>query len=183
MVAWIIVLLLLVALVYLFWQYAKLRGEVETRARGIFEKWRRTELETQANERAQLLFQNWMRDEEKRIREDAIKKSEAVIKGKVTEHLIPFFPTFNYNPKDARFIGSPVDLVIFDGLNEGDLRKVVFLEVKTGKTAGLSERERLVKQCIEKRNVVYETIDRKSMVEKYGVVTDTNGWIERGGTG
>lgn len=160
MIEWIIVLVMLVALVYLFWHYSKLRGEIETRAWGIFEKWRAAELETQANERAQLLVQKWMREEERRIRDDAIKKSEAVIKGKVTEHLIPFFPDFSYNPKDARFIGSPVDLVIFDGLNEGELRNVVFVEVKTGRTAGLSERERLVKRCVEDKNVVYETIYR-----------------------
>lgn len=162
MIEWILLILLVIVLIYLFWKYSELRGEIETRARGIFEKWRATELETQANEKAQLLFQNWMREEEGRIREDAIKKSEAVITGKVTEHLVPFFPDFSYNPKDARFIGSPVDLVIFDGLNEGDLKKVVFVEVKTGKTAGLSARERFVKHCVENKNVVYETIYRKS---------------------
>ncbi|RZN35303.1 MAG: Holliday junction resolvase [Methanophagales archaeon ANME-1-THS] len=166
MIEWVLLILLVIVLIYLFWKYSELRGEIETRARGIFEKWRTTELETQANEKAQLLFQNWMREEERRIREDAIKKSEAVIKGKVTEHLIPFFPDFSYNPKDARFIGSPVDLVIFDGLNEGELKKVVFVEVKTGKTAGLSERERLVKQCVENKNVVYEMIHRKSEKEE-----------------
>lgn len=162
MIEWIVIIVLLIVLIYLFWQYSKLRGEVENLARGLFEKWRTTELETQTNEKAQLLFQNWMREEEGRIRKDAIKKSEAVITGKVTEHLVPFFPDFSYNPKDARFIGSPVDLVIFDGLNEGELKKVVFVEVKKGKTSSLSERERLVKHCVENKNVGYETIYRKS---------------------
>ncbi|WP_235280356.1 Holliday junction resolvase-like protein [Thermotoga sp. Mc24] len=41
--------------------------------------------------------------EEKRIRKDAIDKSKSVIMGPVTEHLIPFFPEFRYNPKDTRF--------------------------------------------------------------------------------
>ena len=100
MIEWISILLLLIVLIYLFWKYSELKGEIENRARDIFGKWRSTELETQANEKAKLLFQDWAQQEEKGIREDAIKRSEAVIQGKVTEHLIPFFPDFKYNPKE-----------------------------------------------------------------------------------
>ena len=162
MIEWILILLLILFLIYLFWKYSELKGEIENRARDIFEKWRLTELETQANEKAKLLFQDWAQQEEKGIREDAIKRSEAVIQGKVTEHLIPFFPDFKYNPKDARFMGTPVDIVVFDGLSEGEMRKVVFVEVKTGKTANLSSRERLVRNCVESKNVAYEIIHHKS---------------------
>ncbi len=161
MIEWVLIILLVLFLIYLFWKYSELKGEIENRARDIFEKWRSTELETQANEKAKLLFQDWAQQEEKGIREDAIKRSEAVIQGKVTEHLIPFFPDFKYNPKDARFMGTPVDLVVFDGLSEGEMRNVVFVEVKTGKTANLSSRERLVRNCVESKDVVYEIIHHR----------------------
>ena len=161
MIEWILIILLLIVLIYLFWKYSELKGEIENRALDIFGKWRSTELETQANEKAKLLFQDWAQQEEKGIREDAIKRSEAVIQGKVTEHLIPFFPDFKYNPKDVRFMGTPVDLVIFDGLSEGEMKNVVFVEVKTGKTANLSSRERMVRNCVESKNVVYEIIHHK----------------------
>ncbi len=52
------------------------------------------ELEAHANEKAKLLFQDWAQQEGKGIGDDAIKRSEAVIQGKVTEHLVPFFPDF-----------------------------------------------------------------------------------------
>ena len=26
----------------------------------------------------------------------------------MTEHLVPFFPGFKYNPKDVRFVGTPI---------------------------------------------------------------------------
>jgi predicted Holliday junction resolvase-like endonuclease len=167
-------------------QIGDLKGQIEDRSREIFEKWRSTELETQANaiaeskavekanmffqdwktkelelrtnERANLLFQEWRQKEEEKIRKDAIERSLAVVKGKVTEHIIPFFPDFEYNPKDARFIGTPIDLIVFDGLNEGDLRKVIFVEVKTGKTASLSIREKQVRNCIDNKNVIYRII-------------------------
>ena len=161
MIEWILIILLLIVLIYLFWKYSELKGEIENRARDIFGKWRSTELETQANEKAKLLFQDWAQQEEKGIREDAIKRSEAVIQGKVTEHLIPFFPDFKYNPKDVRFMGTPVDLVVFDGLSEGEMRNVVFVEVKTGKTANLSSRERMVRNCVGNKDVVYEIIHHR----------------------
>lgn len=103
-------------------------------------------------------LRSWVRREERRIREDAIKKSEAVIRGKVTEHLMPYFPEFKYNPKDVRFIGTPVDLIVFDGLSEGDVKQIVFIEVKTGRESAASPRERLVRDCIGNRAVSYEMI-------------------------
>ena len=48
-----------------------------------------------------------------------MKRSEAVIKGKVTEHRVPFFEEFDFDPGDARFLGSPIDLIVFDGLSAG----------------------------------------------------------------
>jgi predicted Holliday junction resolvase-like endonuclease len=86
------------------------------------------------------------------IRQDAVQRSQAVTAGKMHEQLIPYLPGFPFNPKDVRFLGSPVDLVVFDGLAEGRLRRVVFLEVKTG-GAGLTSRERSLRDVIQAREV------------------------------
>ena len=86
------------------------------------------------------------------IREDAVQRSQAVTAGKVHEQLIPYLPAFPYNPKDVRFLGSPVDLVVFDGLAEGQVRRIVFVEVKTGRS-GLTSRERGVRDVIQAREV------------------------------
>jgi predicted Holliday junction resolvase-like endonuclease len=81
------------------------------------------------------------------VRRDAVQRSEAVTVGKVAEQLLPFFPEFRFNPRDARFLGSPVDLVVFDGLADGVVRRVVFIEVKT-RGGRLTPRERLVRDAI-----------------------------------
>ena len=86
------------------------------------------------------------------VREDAVQRSQAVTAGKVHEQLLPYLPDFPYNPKDVRFLGSPTDLVVFDGLAEGHVKRVVFLEVKTG-GAGLTARERSVRDAIQAREV------------------------------
>ncbi len=151
---WFIILVLIAVVVYLFWKYSQLKGDIENRARSMFELWRTKELQTQA----ELLFQERFAKAEAQIREDAIRRSEAVIRGKVTEHLVPFFPEFKYDPKDARFIGTPVDLIVFDGLSEGALRQVVFVEVKTGKAGDLTSRERLVRDCVTSGKVGHEVM-------------------------
>jgi predicted Holliday junction resolvase-like endonuclease len=92
-----------------------------------------------------------------RVREDAVLRSQAIVAGKVHEQLVPYLPGFAYNPKDVRFLGSPVDLVVFDGLAEGNLRRIVFLEIKTGR-AGLTVRERSVREVVRTRKVEWDEL-------------------------
>ena len=35
--------------------------------------------------------------------------------GMVTEHIAPYLPGFDLDPKDVRFLGSPIDLIAFKG--------------------------------------------------------------------
>src|SRR2546430_16522910 len=99
---------------------------------------------------ALVFFQGWRARYTAAIGRDAIQRSHAVTVGKVHEQLIPYLPEFQFNPKDARFLGTPVDLVVFDGLDEGQLRRVVFIEVKTG-GATLNVRERQVRDAVQAR--------------------------------
>ena len=97
----------------------------------------------------------------KKIRQDSIRQSQAVISGKVYEQLLPYLPEFPFNPKDVRFLGSPVDLVVFDGMDRGALERVVFVEVKTGQ-AGLSGRERQLKEAVKAGRVDWMEVRRNS---------------------
>jgi predicted Holliday junction resolvase-like endonuclease len=97
---------------------------------------------------ALLAFERWKTRYTLVVRQDAIQRSQSVTTGKVFEQLVPYLPDFRFNPKDARFLGSPVDFVVFDGLSEGSVRRVVFVEVKTG-LAGLSTRERRVRDAVQ----------------------------------
>lgn len=93
--------------------------------------------------------------DKKKLRKDAVKRSKAVINGQVAEQIAPFLPDFPANPSDARFIGKPVDFIVFSGLSENEkIDEILFVEVKTGKSL-LSEREKEVKKTIEKGNVRY----------------------------
>ena len=86
------------------------------------------------------------------IRADAVKRSSAVVTGKVTEHLAPYMAEFPYDPRDARFLGTPVDLIVFDGMSQDALREIVFLEIKS-RDGALSARERRVREAVLERRV------------------------------
>lgn len=88
------------------------------------------------------------------IRADAVRRSSAVVSGKVTEHLAPYMAAFPYDPKDARFLGTPVDLIVFDGMSEDSLREIVFLEIKSGSST-LSTRERRIRDAVMERRVAW----------------------------
>jgi predicted Holliday junction resolvase-like endonuclease len=99
------------------------------------------------------------KDDLVKARRESVDKSRSVVSGKVQEHLAPLFPAFlsQFNPKDARFLGTPLDFIVFDGLDEGEVRRVVFVEVKTGK-AGLLSRERRCRDAIEAGRVEYQLL-------------------------
>jgi predicted Holliday junction resolvase-like endonuclease len=92
-----------------------------------------------------------------KTRKNAIEQSRAVTRGLIYEQLVPYLPEFEFNPKDAQFLGKPVDFVVFDGLDEGELRRIVFVEVKTG-AATLTTRERRVRDAIRRGRVEWTEI-------------------------
>ena len=93
-------------------------------------------------------------------RRSAIDQHRAVTQGQVYEQLVPYLPDFGFNAKDARFLGRPVDLVVFDGLEEGALRRIVFVEVKTGGSK-LTARERMIRDAIREGRVAWREIRKE----------------------
>ena len=86
------------------------------------------------------------------IREDAIKHSRAVLSGQFSEQIAPYLPDFPYRPTEARFIGKPIDFVVFRGMDEKKIDEVVFVEVKSGKSQ-LSKVEKTLKSAVENKKV------------------------------
>jgi predicted Holliday junction resolvase-like endonuclease len=151
----LIELVLLLALVFSrqrFQMVAARRAVDEALAQ--LNRWRETEVEAIRAQQAELArtdallqLEGWRAESELAIRQDAARRSHGVTVGKMTEHLVPFLPGFNFDPRDARFLGTPVDFLVFDGLGEGEVRSITFVEVKTGRS-GLSPRERQVRDAV-----------------------------------
>lgn len=75
-------------------------------------------------------------------RKDAIMKSRAVLGGQFSEQLAPYLPNFNYLPTECRFIGKPIDFLVFKGMDEKNITEVIFVEAKSGKSK-LSSQEKV----------------------------------------
>jgi len=94
----------------------------------------------------------------KEQRADAVKRSRSVIEGQVFEQLIPHFPQWNHTPSEARFIGSPIDYIVFDGMSKGQPEKISFVEVKKGKSS-TSPLQNKIKKLIKEGKVEWETLE------------------------
>lgn len=137
-----------------------------------FSKWRDMECEKirlqereMALKEANVQLELWVNQTEISIRSDAIQRSHSTILGQVSEHIAPYMPDFKFNPKDVRFIGSPIDLIIFDGMDNGDIERIVFVEVKTGESAALTTKQRQIRDAITNQHVDWAILRINRQVE------------------
>jgi predicted Holliday junction resolvase-like endonuclease len=117
-------------------------GAIEGRARNDLERWK---LECTND-----------------IRKDSVNRSRSTLKGRISEQMAPLLPEFPFAPADARFIGNPIDFVVFEGYTQakddkGDTISVVLVEVKKGK-GKLTREEGLIKKAVEEGRVSWRTI-------------------------
>jgi predicted Holliday junction resolvase-like endonuclease len=103
-----------------------------------------------------IFFIGYMKGAEDRLEKDRKSKkwSRSVLGGVFSEQVAPFLPDF---PKDlkaseARFIGKPIDFLIFKGMDEQNIEEVVFVEIKSGKSQ-LTTNERKLRDVINNKKV------------------------------
>ncbi|MFX1575541.1 MAG: Holliday junction resolvase-like protein [Promethearchaeota archaeon] len=101
--------------------------------------------------------QEQVQKEKERIRKDALTRSRAVLKGKIGEQMAPLLDAFPFQPADARFIGSPVDYIVFDGYSRNNPREIILIDIKTG-NAQLSSTERRIAQLVNTKRIRWMTI-------------------------
>ena len=77
------------------------------------------------------------------------KKSSEVRTGQIAEHFSPLLKDFKYDRKQARFLASPIDFIIF----EED--EIIFMEVKTGKSQ-LNKNQRRIRDQVNEKKVRWE---------------------------
>jgi len=104
-------------------------------------------------------------------RQDAIMRSRAVLGGHFSEQLAPYLPDFDYLPTECRFIGKPIDFLVFKGMDEKKIDEVVFVEVKSG-NAKLTEHEKNLKETIDKKRVKWVEYRIPEELTKKGDIGD-----------
>ena len=156
----------------------RLRLELEKEYKEKLEEWKETELkniEHQLRETLEkeysLKFEEWRKVYEERIREDAIARSLHTILGKVGEQLAPLLLLLNYNlnPKDMRFLGSPVDYIVFKGLSQDNVDEIIFVEIKFKESSKLTPRQRSIKNAVERCRVRWMTVHIEEELKKMSI--------------
>ncbi len=102
-------------------------------------------------------IQQQVQREKDRIRKDALTKSRAVLKGKIGEQMAPLLDAFPFQPADARFLGSPIDYIVFDGYSQNHPTEIILIDIKTG-NAQLSTIERRIAQLVNEKRIRWMTI-------------------------
>jgi predicted Holliday junction resolvase-like endonuclease len=94
----------------------------------------------------------------------SVNTSRAVLKGKMAEQFAPILPEFQYLPSDAKFLGDPVDYVVFNGytdLRDGQGKaedvEIVLIDIKSG-GARLTKGQQAIAQAIQQGRIRFETI-------------------------
>ncbi|MBU5687905.1 MAG: Holliday junction resolvase-like protein [Candidatus Aenigmatarchaeota archaeon] len=88
-------------------------------------------------------------------RKESAEKSRQTVGGKFAENIAPYLPDFKYDPTEIRFIGTPIDFIVFKGLSKKDPEEIVFLEVKSGKSQ-LSDLQKKIREIIKEKKVYWD---------------------------
>ena len=89
------------------------------------------------------------------IKKDSIERSRASLGGQFSEQLAPYLPNFKYKPTECKFLGKPVDLIVFEGLDEKEVKEIVFVEVKSGGSE-LNGVQRKIRDTVKEGRVRWE---------------------------
>ena len=107
----------------------------------------------------------WKKTELEKTVKDSVNRSRSVLRGKTTEHFAPITEEFlkEFVPSDAKFIGSPIDYIIFSGagsITDGEDKdiEIVFMDIKTGK-ARLTKVQRAIKKAVEEKKIKWKTLE------------------------
>ena len=96
-------------------------------------------------------------------RRKGVEQSRSTLKGKMAEQMAPMLEGFNYLPSDARFLGDPIDYVVFNGYtavkDDGapEEVEVVILDIKHG-GAKLTPAQRAIARAVQAGRVRVEVV-------------------------
>jgi predicted Holliday junction resolvase-like endonuclease len=112
---------------------------------------------TAIEDKHQVELEMWTLEAAGEIRKDPVNRIPLNAEEKDRRTAGPVLPGFLFNPTVARFIGSPVDYIIFDGFTDVSNERqasirVVFMDVKKG-GGSLSRTQNVFKKAVEDKAV------------------------------
>tara|TARA_Y100000782_G_C10085083_1_gene223698 strand:+ start:169 stop:675 length:507 start_codon:yes stop_codon:yes gene_type:complete len=100
-------------------------------------------------------------DDLKKFKISVDKKSEqqALVTGlgKVMENVLPYYKDFNSQVPlaDCRFIAAQIDIIVFEGVSNNNIKNITFMDAKTGKKK-LEPNQRQIRDAVNNEKVRLE---------------------------
>lgn len=96
-----------------------------------------------------------VKDAVSRARKDSTTRQRAILKGQAMEQLAPYVHP-DYQIKDYKFLGDPIDYIIYKGMSEkSEDIEIILLDIKTG-TAKLTSIQKKIKKAVEENRVSFK---------------------------
>ena len=92
----------------------------------------------------------------KRATTKSEKTAIAVGIGLIIEKILPAHKNFDLVPADCRFLAEPIDMIVFDGVSENKVKKITFMDIKTG-GAVLNTHQKQIRDAIKDHDVSWRS--------------------------
>ena len=102
------------------------------------------------------------------LRSDIADKQRSGIKGNVAEMFAPYLPGFPFKASECKFIGNPIDYVVFEGLDERQIKCIHFIDVKTDKSE-LKPHQKQIKELVsslQSPHITFETFHLETRTQQ-----------------
>lgn len=106
-----------------------------------------------------LKFKEWQNENEFDIRRTAIRQMNSHIVDNISKELSIIKNNFAFNPKDIKFTGRFIDLIIFDGAADEELVNIYFIDIQRPGITSKHNFKVKVFNAIKNGNVSFQQIN------------------------
>lgn len=164
MIEWIYILIVvfIIFVSYIVFYLVKQSTYIENGITLVLDKrinYQKRELERSQNEIFRLKLREWIQDNEFEIRRKAISMSNTEILGRISADINILKNNFNFNPKDIKFIGRFIDLIIFDGAADDEKVNIYFVEIQKPNQKSSRNMKVKVETAIKNKRVTFQEIN------------------------
>jgi predicted Holliday junction resolvase-like endonuclease len=159
---YVLSILLLIFVIYLFTNIVNKNSKIEKEISSILErrlKYTESEYQKTQEQLLDLKFKEWLSDNEFDIRRTAIQKMSSFILDNISNELSIMKNNFAFNPKDIKFSGRFIDLIIFDGAANEQLVNIYFIDIRRTGIVTKHTFKNKVASAIENGNVSFQEIN------------------------
>jgi len=119
----------------------------------------KNEIAEQEKNKNEILLAEWQINNEINIRREALALNGKQITSEIWDETSLLKDSFSFNPRDIKFIGKFIDLVVFDGAEDESEISIYFISiVKANQSSGSAEKKK-VKDAITRLKYNWQEIN------------------------